>query len=533
MALWLCSLAVLSVIAPHYHVSATTSATPPTYSGIQPDSGSARDNARHIFNAVHSAMRQWGSSLNHNGMSFFPATIPQGVLLYHGTTAPDAVTGLEWLAFEIEHAEVFAPLLLERQGPPDHPQNRRRQNGPPETSHLHVSESEKVVVSRPDTPRAQERPTRDGYLHTYRVTRPQRLLYIDGMSGAKCDLGTLDTQDILLRNRTGRAASTRDIEPRPSATWLRSGRSTESSACSRLEVIKCRFEDGMELVSAKKRPQRRAGDLDLNQLEYIRAVAQRYWDIAATRVHVDFSKMVSAFFYPVNLTNPDPKAAEHPRMVFMPWEELESIRTDVAESLSTFEVPQLTESWQGITDMVFSRYSDRLRFMAEKATWDDIRSELNVLLDSFVNYTPSAGPDISAGTRECAEHFLRPVNSSTWQDKLIRVAFETVLTRLCTDLFSVRDIVSKPEEDENTLKKVRIVIRDLMGWLEWTEWRKCSPCDVNEICFVAVWPHGKPEDHYSPSCLNKTQLQDRRGYWREPASHGPRPEPHQRVYQDL
>jgi hypothetical protein len=44
-----------------------------------------RLNAFQIFNAIHSAMRQWGSSLNHNGMSFFLATVPEGQLFYHGS----------------------------------------------------------------------------------------------------------------------------------------------------------------------------------------------------------------------------------------------------------------------------------------------------------------------------------------------------------------------------------------------------------------------------------------------------------------
>jgi hypothetical protein len=42
----------------------------------------------------------------------------------------------------------------------------------------------------------------------YRTTRPlTRLLYIDGMSKVKTSMGTLDTQDLILRNdsfRTGR-----------------------------------------------------------------------------------------------------------------------------------------------------------------------------------------------------------------------------------------------------------------------------------------------------------------------------------------
>ncbi|KAL5415967.1 hypothetical protein PMIN03_002369 [Paraphaeosphaeria minitans] len=65
-------------------------------------------NANHIFNAIHSSMRQWGSSLNHNGMSFFMATVPVDTQLYHGSSSQEVVKGMEWLAFEPEHALVFA-----------------------------------------------------------------------------------------------------------------------------------------------------------------------------------------------------------------------------------------------------------------------------------------------------------------------------------------------------------------------------------------------------------------------------------------
>lgn len=73
-------------------------------------------NANHIFNAIHSSMRQWGSSLNHNGMSFFLATVPAGTPLYHGTSSEDFVKGIEWLAFEAEHASIFA---WPERAPPD------------------------------------------------------------------------------------------------------------------------------------------------------------------------------------------------------------------------------------------------------------------------------------------------------------------------------------------------------------------------------------------------------------------------------
>ncbi|KIV77497.1 hypothetical protein PV11_09287 [Exophiala sideris] len=72
-------------------------------------------NANHIFNAIHSSMRQWGSSLNHNGMSLFLAQVPAGTQFYHGTSKQEAIEGMEWLAFEPEHAINFARKMG---GPP-------------------------------------------------------------------------------------------------------------------------------------------------------------------------------------------------------------------------------------------------------------------------------------------------------------------------------------------------------------------------------------------------------------------------------
>jgi len=51
-------------------------------------------------------MRQFGSTLQHNGMSFAVATLPEDTELYHGTFFQDRINGTEWLAFEPEHAMV-------------------------------------------------------------------------------------------------------------------------------------------------------------------------------------------------------------------------------------------------------------------------------------------------------------------------------------------------------------------------------------------------------------------------------------------
>ena len=41
-------------------------------------------------------------------MSLFPAIVPQGTMLHHGTSMPEAVTGMEGVAFERDHALQFA-----------------------------------------------------------------------------------------------------------------------------------------------------------------------------------------------------------------------------------------------------------------------------------------------------------------------------------------------------------------------------------------------------------------------------------------
>jgi hypothetical protein len=217
------------------------------------------DNQNHVFNAIHSSARQWGSSLNHNGMSLFLASVPAGTQIYHGTYTTGRVPGPEWLAFEPEHAMIFAfprgrierpehppvddddtgdnqdshvPLLLLdeiRRGrqPPDeiysdvvHAREERQAEEPFDEKQssfltsLRSSSRDDDALSQPSTvlpshdgqqPFALHESRLDantGYLHTYIPKHHLRLLYIDGLSAGKTRNGTLDTQDMLLLNMT-------------------------------------------------------------------------------------------------------------------------------------------------------------------------------------------------------------------------------------------------------------------------------------------------------------------------------------------
>ncbi|KAG9238528.1 hypothetical protein BJ875DRAFT_450987 [Amylocarpus encephaloides] len=333
-------------------------------------------NAPHIFNALHSSMRQWGSSLRHNGMSYFPASVPANTLLYHGTSQKDAVTGMEWLAFEIEHAEMFAgspgppgkgghgPGGPKRPGDPKHGhdpkenESRERQCGPPVGGGI------------------------PGYLHVYQTTRELiRLLYIDGMSAGKTTMGTLDTTDIVLRNissfNSGR-------EPGGKGPWDEYSRASDLCADEDLgiegivrmeagfELILCDFTHGVKLQSARKRPsydQPEGQNSQLQHFEYMRGIAARYHGITSGRVVVDYSSMVSAFFYPLNLTNPDEQRSKQSRLFFTDVHGIRRLKQAVQQMLETSEISvHRSIDWQGVVDMITTRYSDRLQFLSASGT---------------------------------------------------------------------------------------------------------------------------------------------------------------------
>ena len=208
-------------------------------------SSPASKNAPHIFNAIHSSLRQWGSSLNHNGMSFFVAHMPEGTELYHGRGSKEPVVGLEWLAFEPEHALNFAwNMSRPRQGRPpkdDTPRPEKpghaydqfqeyaseqlstkwliRSNAslmieflssgtssdpyaPAEEWRSFHDEAAQQPLEDKKPPSPPSRPPferKPGYLHTYRARRDLTLLYIDGTSAGKSDKGTMDSQDEVLQ----------------------------------------------------------------------------------------------------------------------------------------------------------------------------------------------------------------------------------------------------------------------------------------------------------------------------------------------
>lgn len=96
-----------------------------------------------------------------------------------------------------------------------------------------------------------------GYLHICRTTRPlTNLLYIDGMSAGKSSMGTLDTQDLVLRNSSDDNPAGGDNMRGQELRALGAEWGIEGFVRMEMgfEIIFCEFSDGLELESARQRP---------------------------------------------------------------------------------------------------------------------------------------------------------------------------------------------------------------------------------------------------------------------------------------
>lgn len=513
---------------------------------------SAERNAIHIFNTISSAVRQFGSSYHHNGMSLIPTTVPEGINLYHGTHSAERVVGTEWLAFEIEHAEIFARSFR----PPRDGDKGRHAGAPGEPPKTHPPSQLGLLglqlARKFEDSEAPRGPPRGppggrmgpGYLHVYRTNRPLNLIYIDGMSGAKAPIGTLDTQDILLLNYSVESNPMGDMHRARDLCALPSQWKIPIDGFIRMEagfeIIHCDFsiEGGLDFLESRRRPENSAGDEDngvgnhpegyddMVYFEYMRAVSERYHGIDAHRIVPHFSDMICSYFYPLNLTNPDLTRPDLPRLPFGNGEQMDRMRQDLKKVLSRLDSKGMTKKaridWQGIVDMITTRYASRLQYIVSAPGYTSILSVTNHLVNTHVSYgasSPSSSStypqfDKKASIEKCSQSYITPSSSvpeESWtcQDHLLLTAITTVSRRICETLFDVRDDLIDSEGDVDLDVKAEVAVRkvkSLCEELDWAVWRECGRCGWDEVCFISMWPYGGVKDHYNPQCKNVTAI---------------------------
>ncbi|SCO89279.1 uncharacterized protein FRV6_13407 [Fusarium oxysporum] len=535
---------------------------------IQPGHEYAKERAHMVFNAIHSAGREWGSALYHNGFGFFPATVPEGTMFYHGSRQNVTPTGPEWLAFDIEHAENFARSFKYRPGgrrpvapipPPGKkkPDEDKGQTGEEEDRQELRRRSEYIKTGNGNDPldkvadpKGDDDPVvMRGYFHTYQTNRDLKVLLIDGMSAGKTDMGTLDSQDLVLReNNTDRGSMdewhrARDL-CKLASEWGFDGFVRIEIG---IEIIKCDFADSLDLVSMMRTElmDRIMGKSGLATFQFVRAVGERYDGVGANRLRIDFSSMVSGLFFPINISSTVVGRPDLKRLDSATLEELKDVKAYLTNVLR--QPRRFIVDWQGVADLVIARYSKRLALMVHEPLQSHyFIDEVEAATLTWYNAPPSPDDNSMVDQREvnktsdaieqCRLHYLRPALKArqqwSFEDELIYTSLDTVLGTICQTLFLVRNRLLEASgsdlddyrirldnenntEMEKAISSGRAVIRALMSDLGWSTWKKPQPCQPDEVNTIAMWPFGTEEDHWHPGCRSiETVQHPADSYWR-------------------
>ncbi|CAK7274905.1 hypothetical protein SEPCBS119000_006412 [Sporothrix epigloea] len=488
---------------------------------VQPSTEVAALRGPYIFNAVFDSLRRYGTAIHSNGMSLYLATVPEGVFFHHGSGKNATPPSFDWLAYEIEHAEIFARKNFGSPGShgdrPDDDDYRHGMTGDasgltePASPPYHrfasriigQGQSDQIALEADSESSVDEEETH-GWLHVYRTTRPLQFLYIDGMSGDKGSDGVIDTQDFILRAKAGMPDPARRPKPTPGpkppgappgpsgefpraeemcalcAEWKLQGVIRIESVGA--EVIKCDFFDGLEEVQSlqrsdnAKRPSfpggfpRGFGD-GFNP-EY------GFRDIGGHRTIIDYQSMVSAYFFPVNLTNPDSERASFPRLISASNDELLAIKTYLADVVETRRGAALAPyTWKDVVDLVVRRYALPLTALANSSSEsvnatrdfsDTVQRLLNVIIDYSV--TDAAQREAEALER-CAKFYVRTKEPlATEVDRLISAGIEAVNAKICATLFDALHTVAGKDTTDGALavETAKASIKSLILYLDWS-----------------------------------------------------------------
>lgn len=462
-------------------------------------------------------------------MSFFLASVPAGTQFYHGTSSAYRVNGTEWLAFEPEHALNFA-----RAGPPGG--RRPRPDEPPEAS----PDGPRPHFDMPPPPQDffadDSEEDRFGYLHTYTTAKDLRLLYIDGLSAGKTDMGTLDSGDrIFLRDRLTSTTSLTEEDPDkrkgPGGPPGEMQRAIQGCSIAQndwndridgiiraeagFEIILCDFERDLDLVriSAVHReekpidkPGRGGGGFGANSYFY-RSIASRFDGIGGDRVKVNYDNFVTAYTYEELDLFAQAEDTGMPRLNHFESAELDPIRADLTSLVMDLDAATTAKAsfdWQGVVDMIVLKYSNLLAYLASEEV-DSLQGLQSNVTSVFLAFIDDRERDANTESARCAEQFIpSSANASSLAGQVVYDVSYTI----CSTLRSVLD-----ETDFDTAKS-RIL--GLVEYLAWTTWKECkTKCGYDEACYIPIWPFGTVEDRENPQCKSQNEGRSNgEGYWR-------------------
>ncbi|KAH8993106.1 hypothetical protein EDB92DRAFT_1944682 [Lactarius akahatsu] len=449
-----------------------------------------------------------------SGHSLVPATIPKGTILYHGRVDPKIPSTPEWLAFDFE----FSYLLC--------------------------------CVSC--------------YMISLQAKRDLRLVYFDGLSAAKTEGGTLDSQDVVLWGQPRPDKFFSEFERIQSlCDW---GRPLGLDGFVRMgfnfEVMMCDFLDAGEVVSfvdvippnqtisvpwrlpgipwpiplpgPPELPSGWRGTPSSYRRSVLEANLAGMWHDRApgeTRVRPDYSGLVT--FYDPSLSSLVEarygKDKLDVRLEGISALDAERVRAELQTALTREQGGGSGIDWGSIVQVVTDRYASRLEYLRfllspNTTTFADAleraavaRKQLFVMLAPYIT-AANVPEQLPASTnlswvapvaRRCAttQTSLIPLDILTLQEARIHAAVENTLHEICRRLVLVWveffDVEAADEVGATEATEVaRLHVTDLMAWLDWSVWVRCEPgCSLGELCYIPSWPYFEGDDpNDTPRC---------------------------------
>ncbi|KAF2827570.1 hypothetical protein CC86DRAFT_290230 [Ophiobolus disseminans] len=472
-------------------------------------------------------------------MSQFLALVPAGTQLYHGTYKPDLIQDMEWLAFEPEHASVFAHSRRPVNPPPDREDelvdDEGYELGQPQARLCHGGVSTSHPSHNQEQPVGPQVPDQDsatGYLHTYVPTHDLHLLYVDGLSAGKTSNGTLDAQDMLLLNMSSghphgpmggeyeRAKCMCDL-----ASTLWDGKIDGILRMEGgFEIILCDFAKHLvraDVIAFTEHNGRENRSGMFGGWSYMKAITKRYDGIGGERVRLDYDDFVSVFAYPdleglfINDVQSD---YIMPRLQNVSAADLSLIRDDITSMILRKDWDNKTmgsTNWQSVADMVVIRYSSPLHYLHTnkqiRAEKEPLEAYLAKLMLPFVDYTTR---NAALELHRCVAQFIPPISPSA---VIAHTTVHAIANHICQTLLTALSILSAPtpHTPSTTIHVSHTIelIDELVEYLQWTTWKQCGTCPEEEICYIPIWPVGSHEDHKSPWCRSENAARGRFGYW--------------------
>lgn len=477
-------------------------------------------------------------------MSFFLASVPAGTQFYHGTRSAWRVNGTEWLAFEPEHALNFARAGPPGGRPPRGPPPDGFPDGPPAFPWGFPGEDGPPPPPFDMPPPPQDFFSEDsneedkyGYLHTYTAAKDLRLLYIDGLSAGKTDMGTLDSGDrIFLRDSLDSTFFAEDPDKKkkgpggPPGEMQRAIKGCDIAkndwnnridgilrAEAGFEIILCDFERDLDLVriSAVHReempidqPSRGGGGGGFGTNSYFyRSIASRFGGIGGDRVRVNYDDFVTAYTYEELDLFEQTGETGMPRLNQFESEELEPVRADLTRLVMELDAAATAKAsfdWQGVVDMIVTKYSNILAYLASQEV-DSLQGLQSNVTSIYLAFIDDRERDADVESARCASQFIpSSANSSSLAGQVVYDISYTICSTLRTVL------------DDTDYETAKARVLGLVEYLAWTTWKECKvKCGYNEACYIPIWPFGTVEDREDPQC--KTQNEGRsggEGYWK-------------------